>query len=201
MGEGDGGVRDELDRDGGEQEPGDPGHQLDAVVPQQPVYGQGEAHGQPDREGDRGHGPGQGQSAADAMHALDVQHGGHDRAGAGQQGGAERDEGHVGPVDFGVGGLAGLPGEQFQRDEQQEQAAGPFQGGQAHPQVVQDGPAEQGEGHDHAEGHDGGLPGQLVAVVPGPTPGQPEEDRHRARRVDDHEQRDEDLPEELHWAR
>src|ERR1700731_3171283 len=76
--------------------------------------------------------------------------------------------------------------------------APPFQGGQADPQVVQDRPAEQRERHDHAEGHDGGLPGQPVPVVPGPAAGQPEEDRHRARRVDDHEQRDEDFPEELH---
>jgi hypothetical protein len=37
VGEGDGGVRDELDRDGGQQQPGDPGHQLDTVVGQQPV--------------------------------------------------------------------------------------------------------------------------------------------------------------------
>jgi len=64
VGEGQGGVRDELDRDGGEQQPGDPGHQLDAVIAQQPVYGRGEAHGQPDRERDRRHGPGQGESVA-----------------------------------------------------------------------------------------------------------------------------------------
>jgi hypothetical protein len=198
VGEGDGGVRDELDRDCGEQEAGDPGHQLDAVVGQQPVDGQGEAHGQPDRERDRGHGPGQGESVTHAADALDVQHRGHDRAGAGQQRGAERHEGHVRAVDFGVGGLGRLPGEQFQRDQQQEQAARPLQGSQAHTQVVQDGPAEQGEHHDHAEGHEGGLPGQLVPVLPGPAPGQPEEDRHNASRVDDHEQRDEDFPEELH---
>src|SRR3984957_4590160 len=198
MGEGDGGVRDELDRDGGQQQSGDPGHQLDAVVGQQPVDDQGETHGQPDRQGHRGHRPGQGEPVTGAVNALDVQHSGHDRAGSGQQRGAERDEGPVGPPALGLGGLPRLPGEQLQRDQQQEQAARPLQGGQANPQVVQDRPAEQRERHDYAEGHDGGLPGQLVAVLPGPAAGQPEEDRHRARRVDDYEQRDEDFPEELH---
>src|SRR5580704_7768668 len=113
MGEGDGGVRDELDRDGGQQQSGDPGHQLDAVVGQQPVDDQGEAHGQPDRQGYRGHRSGQGEPVTDAVNALDVQHGGHDRAGAGERRGAERDEGYVGPLEFGLGGFARLPGEQF----------------------------------------------------------------------------------------
>jgi hypothetical protein len=41
----------------------------------------------------------------------------------------------------------------------------------------------------------------VATIAPGPASnGVPsgEEDRHRARRVDDHEQRDEDFPEELH---
>jgi predicted acetyltransferase len=198
VGEGYRRVCDELDGNGRQQQPGNPGHQLDAVVGQDPLDHRGEPHGQPDGDGHRDDGYGQGNSVGYAVNPLDEQHGGHDRPRTGQQRGAERDEGHVSPVELDVGRLTRFAGEQFQRDEQQEQAARALQGGQAYPQVVQDRPAEQREHDDHAEGHHGRLPGQLVAVVGRATPGQPEEDRHRARRVDDNEQGDENFPEELH---
>ena len=73
-----------------------------------------------------------------------------------------------------------------------------LQGRQLHAQVGEHRPAEQREGHDHAR-----APPPRPARPAGcarprrPVPGQAEEHGHHARRVSDHQQRDEDLPEEL----
>lgn len=47
------------------------------------------------------------------------------------------------------------------------------------------------------KGHDRGLPGQAVSAPVGPSLGQPGEYRDRSRRIDDDEQRDENIQEEL----
>ena len=102
------------------------------------------------------------------MDPLDEQHARNDRARAGQQRGAQRDERHVDPLALRLGGLTRLTGQQLEGHEQEQQAAGSLQGRQLHAQVGQDLPAEQGESQDHAERDQRGLPGQAV-----PLPGLP----------------------------
>ena len=70
------------------------------------------------------------------------------------------------------GRVVGLAGEQLQRDQQEQDAAGPLQGGQADAEVVQDLLAADGEHHDDAAGQCDRLPGRPVALPGGQRPGQ-----------------------------
>ena len=94
-------------------------------------------------------------------------------------------------------GVVGLAGEQFQRDQHQQQAAGGLQRGQVDVQVVEQGLPGDGEDHDDPERQRDRLPGGPVAVPGRQRAGQREEDRHHARRVDDDQQGHEDLAEQL----
>ena len=94
-------------------------------------------------------------------------------------------------------GLVGLAGEQLEGDQQQEQAAGRLQRGKRDAEVVEDRLAEQREHHDDDEGDEHRLAGEPLAHRRRPAAGQAEEQRDGARRVHDHEERDEDLDEEL----
>jgi len=78
---------------------------------------------------------------------------------AGQQRSTQRHERDVGLGTVSLGRLLKLAGEQLQRDQQEQQAAGALQGGHLDPEVGQHCLAEHREGQDHPQRHHRGLPG------------------------------------------
>ena len=86
-------------------------------------------------------------ASAEVVDPRDEDHGRHDRAGAGEQRRAEGHEARRSRPRV-ADRLVALAGEQLQRDEQEQQAAGALQRGQRDVQVVEDALTEDGEGHD-----------------------------------------------------
>jgi hypothetical protein len=64
-------------------------------------------------------------------------------------------------------------------------------------QVIEDRAAGHGEHRDHAGREQHRVQAGAVAIPRRHGPGQRQEDRHHARRISDHEQRDEDLAEQF----
>ena len=109
----------------------------------------GEAEGEEDDEQGRHEGGPDGHDAAGPVGTLDREHRRDDGARSGQERRAERDEGDVDP---GVGVLLGLgAGEQLERDDEQQQAAGALERRQRDVQVVEDPLTEDGERGDDPE--------------------------------------------------
>jgi hypothetical protein len=98
--------------------------------------------------------------------------------------------------DLGLDRILGGIRQQLQRDQQEEQAARTLERRQGHAEVVQDLLTERREHDDHTERHQHRLPGRLLADRARLARGQRDEDRHGARRIHDHEQRDKDLAEQ-----
>src|SRR6266702_2333453 len=190
-------VDDQLHRDRGQQQRGDPGEQFDAAVPQHLQDDPGEPHGQPERGDDSDNSGTERDAAANRADALDEKHRGDDRARPGEQRTAERHERHVGLGPLQLRRIGCPAGQQFQRHEQEQQAARGLQRGQLDAEVAKNGPAEERERDDHPERDQRGLPGEAVALSRGPHGGHREEDGDDAGRVGDHQQRDKYLPEEL----
>ena len=89
-------IRHHLHRDGREQQTGDPGHEEDAALPQQPEDGQREPHRQPQRHVHADDTERDGGELREVVHLPGEHHRGHDRARSREQRGAERHEGDVG---------------------------------------------------------------------------------------------------------
>src|SRR6202020_3583879 len=89
------GLRHELDRDRRQQQARDPGEQLDAAVPENALDHPAEPHGEIEHHDHGAQGEREAGHLCPIMDPLDEQHGGDDRARAGQQRSAQRDERHV----------------------------------------------------------------------------------------------------------
>src|ERR1019366_2633191 len=189
-------LRDQLNGDRRQQQPGDPRDQLHAAGPQNAVDHPGKTHSQPQDDGychDRNC---ERRYVRRTVRPPDEQHRSDDCPRPGQQRRAERYEGHVGLQPLGLGRLRHRTGHQLQRDEQEQQAAGPLQRRELHTQVGQDGLAEYRKSNNYPERDHGGLPRQPVTYPRRQAFGQAEERRHDTRRIGDHQQGDENLPEE-----
>src|SRR5512132_1901984 len=195
------GVDHELDRDRGQQQPGDASDQVDAGLAQDPLEQAGEPQGQV-QHGQHAQQPEGDPEALVALLGLAHEHhDGRDRAGPGQQRRAERDEGDVGPGH--PRHALGLAPQQVQRDHHQQQPPGDLQARHGDPQVDEDLLAEQGEGGDDEGGHRDRLPGGPVALAGAPLGRDSEEDRDGPHRIGDHQQGNEALGQKErvdHWV-
>ncbi len=197
-GERDHGVGDELHRDRRQEQTGDPRHEGRPAAPQHAVdlarepHRQVETHVHPhDGEEDRG------PVVRRPVRGLDRDHRGDDRPGTGQQRSPQGNEGDVDVLGRRLR-LLGPPGEQLHRDEQEQQPAGCLERGHGDVQEGENRLPEHRERQDHAQRHEGRVPGGAGPLPGGHRRSQGQEDRHRPRRIHDHEERQEGRGQERH---
>src|SRR5450759_1622161 len=174
--EGRDGVADELNRDRREEQARDASDERRPTDPEQAVDAVREPQDRPQDQVDRDDAERDGEPAGHAVGALDEDHRRDDRTGPGQQRSAQRNHRDV----HAAGGwrrILGLPGQQVQRDEQQQQTARRLQRRERDVQIGQQLPAEQRERHDHAERHEHRLQGGARPLPRGVRRGQRQEDR------------------------